>query len=237
MLTIANIAINTIMQLISHEVIEPDSTPLYSVIWIHGLGGQGKNFRPMLSQLKLDAPARFIMPNASSMHVTFKNNQYMPSWYNVISINGENRNIDKLAFDNSISSLEDLVANEARIVGYENIVLAGFSQGGAMALHLGLKINPQVAGIIAISTYLPMASELEFILGYHKKMTQICCMHGTKDNIVDITQGRFIYDFLQIYGYSVKWSSYETAHMISNQQIKDIGNWLNKLFSNSCNTI
>ena len=231
MFTTINIVANNMSQLISHEVIEPQDGALHSVIWIHGLGGQGKNFRPMLSQVKLDTPTRFILPNAPSMHVTFKNNQYMPSWYNVIAIDGNNRHIDKVAFNKSIDSLKLLIDREAEIVGYENIVLAGFSQGGAMALHAGLTVSRQLAGMIAIATYLPMVNELEFILDYEQKKTKIYCMHGINDNIVDIKQGKFIYDFLQIYGYDTKWAAYDTAHMINSKQITDIRHWLNQLFA------
>jgi phospholipase/carboxylesterase len=212
--------------LLSHSVIEPQERAQASVIWIHGLGGQGKNFRPLLSQVKLDLPVRFVLPNAGKMQITLKNNQLMPAWYNVSEISGNQRNIDTAGFNQSVSQLQKIVEHEIALVGADKVILAGFSQGGAMALHLGLTAQQPLAGVLAISTYLPQGDAIAYKMQPHAKQMPLCIMHGKNDDIVPFSLGKQVYDFLHMHGFTLEWHAYDTAHMINSAQLKDITSWI-----------
>jgi phospholipase/carboxylesterase len=212
---------------ISHSVIEPQESAQASVILIHGLGGQGKNFRPMLSQIKPDLPVRFVLPNAGEMHVTLKDNQLMPAWYNVTQISGNHRHIDIDGFNQSVSQLQEIVQHEIALVGADKVILAGFSQGGAMALHLGLTSQLPLAGILAISTYLPEGDDIIHKMSPCAKQTPLCIMHGKNDDIVPFSLGQQIYNFLHMHGFVLQWHEYDTAHMMCSAQLKDITSWIN----------
>jgi phospholipase/carboxylesterase len=213
--------------LLSHSVIEPQERAQASVIWIHGLGGQGKNFRPLLSQVKLNFPVRFVLPNAGKMHITLKDNQLMPAWYNVSEISGNHRHIDTAGFNQSVSQLQKIVEHEIALVGADKVILAGFSQGGAMALHLGLTAQQPLAGVLAISTYLPQGDNIAYKIQPHAKQTPLCIMHGKNDDIVPFSLGKQVYDFLHMHGFTLEWHAYDTAHMINSAQLKDITSWIN----------
>jgi phospholipase/carboxylesterase len=208
--------------------IETASNPRYSVIWLHGLGADGNDFAPIVPQLVDSAwPAvRFVFPHAPVRPVTINNGMSMRAWYDIAAFDLAARQ-DEIGIRASVNEIETLIAREqTRGVPSERILLAGFSQGGAIALAAGLRHAEKLAGIIALSTYLPMHGALAGEVHPANANVPIFWGHGTLDPVVILQRGVDSLDLLQSLGYTVEWHTYLMAHAVCAEEISDLRHWL-----------
>lgn len=207
--------------------IQPSQSATSSVIWLHGLGADGNDFVPIVPELNLTS-TRFIFPHAPTMPVTINNGYIMPAWYDIYGVALESKT-DSQGIARSVAQIEKLIEREVeRGIPTEKIFIAGFSQGAAIALTTGLCYSKPLAGIIALSGYLPLAQEIPAKASPANKNIPIFLAHGTQDPIVPFALGLATQSFLQQAGYSVEWHSYPMPHSVCNDEIKDIGQWLIK---------
>ena len=207
---------------------ETAAHPTHSVIWLHGLGADGNDFAPLVPELVASGwPAlRFVFPHAPVRPVTINNGMSMRAWYDIAGFDPHARQ-DVAGIRASIGEVETLIAREhARGVPSERIVLAGFSQGGAIALAAGLCHAEKLAGIIALSTYLPMSATLVAERGTANAATPIFWGHGTVDPVVVLQRGVDSRDRLQSLGYPLDWHTYPMAHAVCAEEIADLRAWL-----------
>ncbi len=215
------------MTLPAYEL-ETAAHPSHSVIWLHGLGADGNDFAPIVPQL-VDAawpPLRFVFPHAPVRPVTINNGMSMRAWYDIAAFDLDARQ-DEAGMRASMGEVETLIAREhARGVPSERIVLAGFSQGGAIALAVGLRHAEKLAGIIALSTYLPMHAALATERSAANAAIPIFWGHGTLDPVVALQRGITSHELLQSLGYAVDWHTYLMAHAVYPEEISDLRRWL-----------
>jgi phospholipase/carboxylesterase len=221
-------------QLLDAIEIETGNSPSYSVIWMHGLGADGNDFVPVVDELGLDAiPAiRFVFPHAPMRPVTINNGMVMRAWYDVSlgDLEGNPRRADEHGVRESQAQVAALIEREGkRGVEPEHVVLAGFSQGGAIALQAGLRHPRKLAGIMALSCYLPLAESLPREAAPANKSTPIFMAHGTYDPLVPIVAAAGSMTLLTGLGYAVEWRQYPMPHSVCPQEIEDIGAWLRKI--------
>jgi phospholipase/carboxylesterase len=211
-------------------ILEPKSDTRASVIWLHGLGADGHDFEPIVPYLGLeDAGVRFVFPHAPAIPVTINGGFVMPAWYDVSDADLENR-VDLEGVRRSSESVRALLAAEnARGVPTERIVLAGFSQGGAVALYEGLRHADRLAGILALSTYLVSEDTLEAERTEANRATPVFLAHGTHDPMVPLAGGEAARRRLLKLEYAVTWKTYPMQHEVSPQEIADIGAWLREV--------
>ena len=208
--------------------IESAPNPTAAVIWLHGLGADGNDFAGLVPELDLAGcpPIRFIFPHAPSIPVTLNNGYVMPAWYDILGTELVRRE-DAAGIHHSGLAIEALIANEvARGIPSTSIVLAGFSQGCAMALHSGLRHPAHLAGIMALSGYLPLASTLAAERSAANQATPIFMAHGTQDPMVIISRAEASRDALASLGYQVQWHTYPMPHSVHPHEIADIGRFL-----------
>lgn len=202
----------------------PDST----VIWLHGLGADGHDFAPIVPELGLppSLAVRFIFPHAPMMPVSINNGYVMPAWYDVKCL--DLRQVeDEAGIRASQQQLETLIRNEmARGIPASRIVLAGFSQGGAVALHTGLRYEAHLAGVLALSTYVPLPHTLVTEASAANAGLPIFMAHGTADSVIPVAHGIASRNWLQEHGYAVDWREYPMTHSVCPEEITDIGQWL-----------
>lgn len=203
-----------------------------SVIWLHGLGADGYDFAPVVTGfLRPDglSHTRFILPHAPEMPVTRNNGYIMPAWYDVygmIPIRYE----DEAGIRASQHYIEQLIAREIeRGIPSQRIVLAGFSQGGAIALHTGIRHANTLGGIIALSTYLPLQPSLPAIQPTVNRNTPILMAHGIYDDIISLETAKTSFELLKSAGYRIQWREYAMAHSVNHQEISDIEDFLHKI--------
>jgi phospholipase/carboxylesterase len=201
--------------------------PESAVIWLHGLGASGHDFEPIVPYLGLDsAAARFVFPHAPVRPVTINNGMRMRAWYD---IHGPqvSRDQDEAGIANSAELVRALIEREnERGVPCSRIVLAGFSQGGAIALHVGLRYGERLAGILALSTYLLFPERLDGERSQANARTPVFVGHGSFDPMVPIAMGRALADRLQALAYPVSWHHYPIPHSVDQAEIADAGAWL-----------
>jgi phospholipase/carboxylesterase len=208
---------------------ETAANPQYSVIWLHGLGADGGDFVPVVPELGLDeAPGvRFIFPHAPHIPVTCNGGYVMRAWYDIISLDSTSRRIDEAGIVHSRAAIRQLIAREnQRGIRCENIFLVGFSQGGAIAYTTALTHPERLAGIIALSTYLPSAELVAREVSPANRAIPIFAAHGTEDGVVSPELGRRARDFLSERGYAVEWHDYAMPHSVCQEEIAAIGAWL-----------
>jgi phospholipase/carboxylesterase len=216
--------------------IETGKNPAASVIWMHGLGADGNDFAPIVNELELDGtPAiRFVFPHAPMRPVTINNGYVMRAWYDVSfgDLEGQSRLADERGVRESQAHITALIEREAnRGIAVEDIVLAGFSQGGAIALQTGLRHPRKLAGVMALSTYLPLAESLPQEAAPANKTTPIFMAHGTYDPVVPLMMGAGSMTLLSGLGYPVEWRQYPMPHSVCPQEIQDIGAWLRRVLN------
>ena len=207
---------------------ETAAHPRYSILWLHGLGADGNDFAPIVPELVDPAwPAlRFVFPHAPVRPVTINNGMSMRAWYDIIGFDAHARQ-DEAGIRASIAATEALIAREhERGVPSERIFLAGFSQGGAIALAAGLRHASRLAGIVALSTYLPIADTLAAERSAANADVGIFQAHGSFDPVVVPLRGSASRDLLQGLGYRVDWHSYPMAHAVCAEEIADLRRWL-----------
>lgn len=208
--------------------LETQPNPSAAVIWLHGLGADGNDFVPIVPELDLTGcpGIRFVFPNAPSMPVTVNGGYVMPAWYDIIGRNLMDQE-DAAGIHRSAIAITELIEREAsRGIAYDNMVLAGFSQGCAMALQIGLRFPHQLAGIIALSGYLPLAMSLNTEKHSANQNTPIFMAHGMYDAVVIPERAEASYTLLEKMGYSVSWNEYPMEHSVNREEIMDISRFL-----------
>lgn len=212
--------------------IETGPNPQWSVIWMHGLGADGSDFVPIIPELELpDAPAvRFIFPHAPFRPVTCNGGYVMRAWYDIISLTHNARQIDEDGLLESRAFVRQLIDQEIeKGVASEHIVLAGFSQGGAVAYLSGLTHPAPLAGIIALSTYIPSPGLVSKGLHGANKDIPIFAAHGTDDDVVALKLGEQARDLMRAHGLNPEWQTYAMTHSVCMTEIAHIGAWLKRL--------
>lgn len=211
--------------------VETAPDPLFSVIWLHGLGADGSDFEPVVPELGLpELPGvRFIFPHAPEMPVTCNGGYVMPAWYDIISLEPHSREIDQAGIVASRSAIRRLIERENRRgVASRCIFLAGFSQGGAVAYTTALTHAEPLAGVIALSTYLPVMALVEAEATAANRALPIFAAHGNEDGVVAPQLGAAARDFLRQAGYAVEWHEYPMPHSVCIEEIRAIGDWLSQ---------
>lgn len=206
--------------------VETGSEPSASVIWLHGLGADGHDFEPIVPELRLPdtLPLRFVFPHAPVRPVTLNGGMAMRAWYDIVSLD-RNGPVDAAGINDSSALLESLVAREEqRGIDPGRIVLAGFSQGGAIAINTVLRAGRKLAGLMALSAWLPLPETLQ---GESvDASTPVFMAHGRFDPMIPMQYGRSAADALVDAGFEVDWRDYPMAHAVCPQEIGDIRNWL-----------
>jgi phospholipase/carboxylesterase len=211
------------------EAIEIESAPApdAAVLWLHGLGADGHDFEPVVPQLGLarELRVRFVFPHAPVRPVSLNMGMRMRAWYDIVQLGGGRE--DEAGIRASQAQLEALIARErGRGVAAQRIVLAGFSQGGAIALHTGLRHAERLAGVLALSAYLPLAGSVAAERSAGSAGVPLFMAHGRFDDIVPIDRARQSRAALEGLGCKVEWREYAMAHAVCGDEIADIAAWL-----------
>jgi phospholipase/carboxylesterase len=206
-------------------------TATASVVWLHGLGADGHDFAAVVPELPLpDGLAiRFVFPHARVRPVTINNGYVMRAWYDIkmTALQGDE---DETGIRESESLVRGYIQREREAgIAANRIVVAGFSQGGAVALHTGLRYPQSLAGVLALSTYLPLRQTVSSELSQANRAVPILMCHGTQDSVVPLSLGALSRDVLSKAGCAVEWKQYPIAHQVSIPEIIDIGAWLRKV--------
>lgn len=204
------------------------SDPRHAIIWMHGLGANGHDFEPIVPELVDPSwpPLRFVFPHAPQRAITINNGMRMPAWYDIAGMAIAQRQ-DEAGIRDSIGRIEALIAREvARGIPSSSILLAGFSQGAAMALSVGLRHRETLGGIIALSGYLPLHESLVTETSPANRSVPIFIAHGSVDPVVPEALGAMSRDFLRSNGYRVDWHSYRMAHQVCGEEIADLRIWI-----------
>ena len=210
-------------------IVETNPNPVFSVIWLHGLGADGSDFEAIIPELGLDdGPGiRFIFPNAPQIPVTCNGGYVMPAWYDIFTLDSMSRRVDDAGIIESRTAIRNLIARENhRGIPSNKIFLAGFSQGGAVAYTTALTHPERLAGIIAMSTYIPSEQLIVDELSEANKAIPIFAAHGTEDEVVSPGLGMRARDFLIEHGYPLQWQTYPMPHSVCLEEIQAIGDWL-----------
>jgi phospholipase/carboxylesterase len=209
--------------------IETGAEPTHAVIWLHGLGADGHDFEPVVDELEQARlpPIRFVFPHAPMRPVAINNGYVMRAWYDILSLDFAQRREDPLGVRESARQLETLIERENRRgIADERIVLAGFSQGGAIALHTGLRHPRRLAGILALSTYLPLADTLAAEAQAANREVPLFMAHGRDDAVIPYEFGQRSGQLLLDLGFRPEWHDYPIGHSLSLAEIEDIDAWL-----------
>jgi phospholipase/carboxylesterase len=207
------------------------AAPRAAVIWLHGLGADGHDFAGLVPELDLSGcpPIRFVFPHAPSIPVTLNGGYVMPAWYDIASTNLAAQQ-DAPGIERSARAIVALIEREVtRGIPCERIVLAGFSQGCAMALHTGLRLPQRLAGIIALSGYLPLAERLAGERHPANTQTPVFMAHGTQDPVVVLARGEASRAALQALGQPVHWHTYPMPHSVHPLEVADISDFLTRV--------
>ena len=200
--------------------IETGPNPTASVIWLHGLGADGHDFEPIVPELRLTKPVRFVFPHAPIRPVTINQGMRMRAWYDIFQFGGGRE--DDAGIRASHKLIEGLIQKEQG----KKIVLAGFSQGGAIVLQTALRHPERLAGVMALSTYLPLAATLESERSKTNQDLPIFMAHGKFDDIIPIHRAQQSRDFLQKLQYKVEWHEYPMPHSVCAEEIADLSAFL-----------
>ncbi|OIR04740.1 carboxylesterase 2 [mine drainage metagenome] len=219
--------------------LETGTDPEHCIIWLHGLGADGEDFVPIADELKLPVVVRYIFPHAPIRPVTINGGYAMRAWYDILvgAASAEisaniGRHEDSAGIRASQAEIEKLITRERqRGIAAENIFLAGFSQGGAVVLHTGLRHRERLGGILALSTYLPLPETLQSEAGVSARHTPIFMAHGRDDAVIPHGFGRASADELLRQGYMLEWHSYDMPHSVCPEEIRDIEQWLTRRLS------
>lgn len=212
--------------------LETGPDPRYTIIWMHGLGADGSDFEPVVPALALPrSPAvRFLFPHAPYRAVTCNAGYVMRAWYDIVSLAPHNRQIDEAGLLESRTLVRQLIQREAELgVPAERVILAGFSQGGAVAYLTGLTHPTPLAGIIALSTYIPSPGLLVDGFVEANRQVPVFAAHGTHDDVVSPALGEHAVEVLRQLGIEPEWHRYPLPHSVSLEEIADIGRWLRTL--------
>ena len=212
--------------ILPHITLESGKQPQHSIIWLHGLGADGQDFVPVADELNLPVAVRYLFPHAPQRPVTINGGFVMRAWYD---IKGQDIGAkqDEAGIRESQTLIEALIAQEvARGIAPGNIILAGFSQGGAIVLHTALRQTTPLGGVLALSTYLPLAETVAHEAQAGTLTTPIFMAHGRSDTVVPCALGTTSRDALLKLGYAVQWHEYPMQHSVCPAELRDIEAWL-----------
>ena len=211
--------------------LETGANPVGCVVWLHGLGADAHDFEPIIPMLKLAAPLRFVFPNAPMRPVTINNGMEMRAWYDIDPNSPLASEADIRA---SVASVAEIIGDQELVRTEPNrIVLAGFSQGGLIALELGLSHRRRLGGIMGLSTHVHDHERLAERIGLANVETPIFMAHGLLDPLIPVTRGATAREALRSLSYAVEWREYSMGHQVCPEEVIDIGNWLNAVFASS----
>jgi len=213
--------------------LESAPNPSVSIIWMHGLGADANDFVPIVEELNLDGcpGIRFVFPNAPTIPVTINGGYVMRAWYDILGLDIANRE-DENGLRSSQEAINHLITREiARGIPAHRIVLAGFSQGCAMALQTGLRYPETLAGLICLSGYLPLHTKLAAERSAANQDIPVLMAHGRIDPVVSIQRAEQSRDVLKDLGYAIEWHEYSMQHSVCQEEIIDISNWLQSRFT------
>lgn len=211
--------------------IETGPAPVASILWLHGLGADGGDFAPIVPQLGLAGapPVRFIFPSAPWRRVTCNGGYPMRAWYDILALDPERRAIDEDSLLEARAAVRTLIAREAaRSLPPHRILLAGFSQGGAVALFTALTHPTPLGGVLALSCYLPAAHRIEAGAAGCDPALPVLVAHGRDDDVVPPALGERAVSFLRARGLAPEWRTYPMPHAVCPAQIDDLGGWLRR---------
>lgn len=212
---------------------EGKSQTQHAVIWLHGLGATSSDFPPVVPELGLDAnrPIRFIFPQAPNRPITINGGMSMPGWYDIKGMDiADKQDADGIAeSQQTVEAIIQQLANDG--IPSENVILAGFSQGGAVVYHTALRSNHKLAGLMTLSTYLPFAENVAAERSEINKSIPVFASHGTYDAVVPLSLGKASVDHLNTLNYKVLWRTYPMEHQVVLEQLRDIGEWINSVFA------
>ena len=203
--------------------IETGSPPTASVIWLHGLGADGHDFEPIVPELRLKQAVRFVFPHAPVQPVTINQGMRMRAWYDIFQFGGGRED------DAGIRASQKLVEELIKAERGKKIVLAGFSQGGAIVLQTALRYPKRLAGVMALSTYLPIAATLAGERSEANAQIPIFMAHGQYDDIIPVQRAQQSKGALEKLGYKIEWHDYPMPHSVCGEEVRDISAWLSKL--------
>jgi len=209
--------------------VNPSGKPAATIIWLHGLGADGHDFEAIVPELRLpdSLPVRFVFPHAPERAVTINAGMVMRAWFDIFDLNLSASSVDKEQFLESAQMLEALIENELRSgLAADRIVLAGFSQGGAIVLHTGLHFQKRLAGILAMSMHLPTLRDRSAALSPVNREVPIMMAHGQRDPVIPLAGAIETRQELTRLGYAVSWHEYPIQHSICAEEVADIRAWL-----------
>lgn len=212
-------------------LVETKDHPTYSIIWMHGLGADGNDFVPIINELNLlpDAAVRFVFPHAPKIPVSINNGYVMRAWYDIFDPN-LGRAEDEEGIRQSQQAIDALIEIEIQSgILPRNIILAGFSQGGVMALQTGLRYEREIGGIIALSCYLSLSKTLGSEMRHANQHVPIFMVHGRHDAVIPISRAKESRDKLLKSGCTVEWHEYEMEHSVCGEEIQDLSEWINHI--------
>lgn len=210
---------------------QTDDHPQYCIIWMHGLGADGHDFAPIARELKLSTPVRFLFPHAPEIPVTINGGYVMRAWYDIYSLALGGAQ-DDAGIRRTQGEVDALIAQQIFLgIPAANIILVGFSQGGAIALHTALRYPQRLAGIIALSTYLPLSATLDAEKSQANLDTPIFMAHGSFDEVIVLDTAVASESALQKRGYNVEWHEYPMAHSVCSDEIADIRKFLMQIIT------
>lgn len=206
--------------------VETGAQPRLCVVWLHGLGADGHDFEPIVPELNLSVAARFVFPHAPVRPITINGGMPMRAWFDILTL--ERGGAEDVAAITASAAAVAAVVSAERERGFpaERIVLAGFSQGGALALHLGLRYPQRLCGIVALSAFLVAAERLRSEAVAEREDLPIFMAHGTQDNVIELPFAELSRDRLLAAGYAPQWHQYAMAHAVCPQEIADLAGWL-----------
>jgi phospholipase/carboxylesterase len=217
--------------ILPHITLEFGKQPQHSIIWLHGLGADGEDFVPIADELKLPVAVRYIFPHAPQRPVTINGGLVMRAWYDIAGPSMAAQQ-DAAGIRASQTLVEALIAQEmARGISPGNMFLAGFSQGGAIALHTALRQTAPLGGVLALSTYLPLADSAAREVQASTRATPIFMAHGRSDPVIPCALGAVSRDALLEFGYAVEWHEYAMQHSVCEEELGDIEAWLTRQMS------
>ena len=214
-------------------IIQPPAVADASVIWLHGLGADGHDFEPVVPHLgaAVTERTRFLFPHAPERPVTINGGYVMRAWYDVLDAD-ISRRADAAGVHESESILHGYIDAEiASGIPPERIVVAGFSQGGAIVLHGGLRYPQRLAGILGISCYLPLSDGMAEVVAPANAKTPMFMAHGSEDPVIPVGAGEQSRDYLKNLDYDIEWHTYPVPHSVCLEEIEDIGRWLSRVLS------
>jgi len=212
--------------------IETGSEPAGTVIWLHGLGADGHDFEPVVPELRLpdDLPLRFVFPHAPIRPVTINAGMRMRAWYDIVAIDRRARQDEEGIRESSAATVELIEREKERGIPAARIVLAGFSQGGAVAIHTALRYPERLAGLIALSTWMPLGESLAGEGSAANRDLPVFMAHGRQDPMVPVALGEQTREALAAAGYPLDWQTYDMPHAVCPAEIADISTWLQERF-------